>query len=337
MGSETAVVDRILGPAELRYFGSGHRNSRYALEEVQVGAGLDAQFRGTVEQLGSWSSKNGEQRTRHLSSIDALVLGSMVTESMVRRGAVPGATGHRIEGYELTDFSLHAGTQPVTVEGVPLVGRVEETGEGRLHMFIRCGNIKENLWFASPRPERAEAAAASGAPAGGVSGTFVAPGGSGGATAGAVPFMPNHLQHRIQVFHDCEITEDGKSSRMSVDLVRTDEVEYSGLGSDHSLAPSLLEYLLIWAQLSEIMAYNVDKVPRSKCGNFWMRSLEIRAVDGVLPGRRLDLDFSADLRKSRVLAVAGENFRVLNLVGSSSEGAVLARASVAHTLPEDHV
>ena len=317
MGNETTVVDRILGPSELRYFGSGHRNSRYELEGIEVGGDHDLKCRGTVHQLGSWSSKNGEQRARHLSSIDALVLGLMVTESLLRMGEDVSPTGHDLDDYQLTGFSLHAGTHPVPAEGVPLAGKMSTTRDGCLSVSIKCGGIKEKLQFLSPISNCGVAGEPS----------------HRGECARAVPFMPNHLQHRIQVFHRCDLADDGKSASMSADLIRTDEVNFTGLGSGHSLSPSLLEYILVWAQLIEIMAYNYDNVSRDKCGNFWMRSVEIGTNGRLLPARRTDLDFVAYFTKSRLLNVAGSSFRVLSMEGNSAEGAISGKASVAHALP----
>lgn len=303
-----ATIDHALGHHVARYFGEGHKGAAYRFTPVSHEPDR-VTGTGAVTHDGLWSHKESGVVSRHLSTIDAVVLSVQALETVLGSGPAP------LPSLFVTDLVIRAGSSAVED-----LSRIEVQAQARwdadAQTFVCAtvvGTMKLELrvrpLMVTPRP----AAAVSGP-----------------------QFYCDHLKGRTQHITDLSIQCDGDASgRMSAVLgelysVEEDHQRYSGLQSAHAHLISVAEAIVCLAQLAQVMAYEHDRVDRSESANFWLRRLEVHLAEPYLEiGRLTQVD--VEIVKANKVRLNGATWRSLRLEAAAS--AFTAVADVAHQIP----
>ena len=143
-------------------------------------------------------------------------------------------------------------------------------------------------------------------------------------------YTAHHLKEaRHDIVHIRYMTDDTISCHVSREIVK--KKEYSGLGSAFSDGISLLEWLVIFSQIGQVLAYHFDCVDRQDSETLWMKSVKAEIIQPVEYDRLISI--IGEIHKSTLLKRGGEKWRILNMVGSDIQNYVKFEGTLAHKLP----
>jgi avirulence D protein (AvrD) len=131
-----AHIDRYLGPAETRFFGSGYRRVGYRLGPSRVAGPATSRFDAAVICPPDWSRKSGVAQRPHLSTLDALIL------SAEAAGRQLGAHTGRLRAIE-----IRAGSEPFEdeLDRVPVESSLASQAGGDLRFDVSVANMRVRL------------------------------------------------------------------------------------------------------------------------------------------------------------------------------------------------
>lgn len=294
----------ILGPAEGRYFASGYKDVRYDVRDPGLADGSGARMSATyaARYPADWSrAADGEARTPHLSSVDAIALSILTLE----RFAGPRELG----SYRVARVELRAPRQPHTdLDAVPVALRVDgDLGEADLRVDSDVGGIRVRLDV-----RRCEG-----------DGSRVD---EGGSSIYAEEFrqtriassLEGHEASAVIVSHLFEA--DPGSAPPSL----------TGLESAFAPAVTVIDLLVTLGQTTQAAIYSSLPIEQRR-GDLWMRSMVIEVDDRPQP-----LPFDARSRtavtRERVLDRGGQKVHDID-VESTLESSVRAWARLAYVEP----
>lgn len=302
------VVDEILGAFETRYFGAGHKNTDYSLIEGIETNNPDSELVvvAQINQSCSWSEKNGEIQKPHLSTIDGLILAVLAAENYLYT-RYPEID---IEMLYLSSFEIKAGVVPVDdLRRIPMhiEKAVIQKDSQQFTVFILGMRISFQLKVAKmPAHHKAN-------------------------EEQTQHYMGNHLKNLHHDIQDIEIF-NGKEIMCEVTRDTSREPDYSGIGSKVANAMSLIEWLIIFSQMSQIVAYNFDDIERKYSDTFWMR-LAKAEMDEPIQYSDEQLLVSGGISKTQVISMNGENWRTFNMAGETADSNVRFTGKLAHKVP----
>jgi len=142
--------DALLGPARSRYLGDGHRRVDLHMSvPEQIDEGTVASS-ASISYPNDWSTKAGQERSPHLSTVDALrIAGSVMKSPLVAAGVASRYTLER-------SLTVRAGARPwEDLAHVPVTTRIREaTDFSALHVHHTIGSLRvDSEWVpAAARP-----------------------------------------------------------------------------------------------------------------------------------------------------------------------------------------
>src|SRR6266550_1825416 len=312
-------IDELLGCAEGRFFGAGHRKVTHTVGSLAARTddnNVDhVQGKATIDYPADWSVKGRASGLRlHLSSIDALVLAAHLAEyhlaqncrldadqrrrAWLRSVTMTAGTAPQLE---LTDFDIRA-----------RVGRAEPT----------LPSIDDNVSIVDcrigPMKVRCEVEHEAG--------------------IRAVP----------EAVELCSVGSGYQQTGREIRAVRADravgcveglvKVVYpaggkhaDGLGAAYLPALTPVDALVVSAQLAQVLLYGMDDVDRGHTDTMWLRRLTMTLPTPYQP---ITNAFTASMSalKSRLVTLDGNTWRTADVVADLLGIHVLA--SIAHTLPD---
>lgn len=328
-GLSAASIDDLLGPARGRYFGDGYRRVGHELRDVAIDA--DASGRGGVDALAwvrypsDWAVKRpGVDLRPHVSSLDTLVISAQLCEAFLvhRYNLDPGQrrrmwlrrvdakAGHEpheeLAGFEVT--ARLRDTRPV--EGRP--GLYASSFDCRIGaMRLRC-EVGHEVTGAPPRPGRYA-----------LVDQLLGP-------AAHRYYGAGYRQSGYEI-RDVGVDFGNTYAECAMRPVPGCAPASVGLEAEYQPCVTLVDSVVMTAQLSEVILYRTDGLDRSRSNTMWLRSLKMERPDP--PARRSGARFSGSIAvsKSRVVELNGARWRIVDMV-AYCEG-IEQTHSLAHELP----
>ena len=78
------------------------------------------------------------------------------------------------------------------------------------------------------------------------------------------------------------------------------DIEYSGVGSLEQNYYSLLELLIIFSQMAEMLAYHIEEISREESNTMWMKQVSADLNSPILNGV---VELSGSVSKNRLLKI----------------------------------
>jgi hypothetical protein len=272
--SSTSGFDALLGAARDRYLGDGHRRVALSMSDLLPVDASTFSASASISYPKDWSTKAGQERSPHLSTVDALRIVGVVMNS-------PVMAAHLANGYTLErSLTIRAGARPwEDLARVPISTSLREAAD-RSALLVQhtIGSLRvDSEWVPSAdRPTVAD--------------TWEA------GTASEIQLLA------------------GSRVRCTYER-RTPAPEII----------SLLEAMMLTAQMSQVALYQGDAERRNRSGNMWMRRAGF--VRDVRQWRRT-APVEVELLNERQLLVGGQTIRTAEVLARDVFG-VQVTASLA--------
>jgi hypothetical protein len=326
----TASIDHILGPAEKRFFGDGHRRVRYRFDDARVLPGPPGvgEVTATAAVLcpPDWSTKGAVAQRPHLSTVDALIVGARLAEVFL-------AVRHRMTDLEraamwLRRVEIKAGNAPDedNLEQLEVAARLKATRPDQddptlalsvLECHVGAMRVRCDVVHSAGRPTPDPAAEApvdlSGLPAG---------------------IYGEGFRHRRQPITDV-LVEPGSLRATATAQVFAEPGPHSSVGIEGAYQPSvsLVDAFVIALQLGQVLIYDLDQVDRAHSRTLWMRRTVLEAEDVFRPAGG-PMPVVAELLDATLLNAQGTAWRTADI--TSSYAGVRVRCAVTHELAAGH-
>jgi hypothetical protein len=320
-------VDDYLGPRQDRFFGEGFKRVVHDITDLEVrtvnGHG-DARAQASLSYPADWSRKSSAVLRPHLSTIDALVLATQISEAyLTHTYGLDSAERRRMW---LAGVEIRAGQVPqenlrrVAVEARHTAALLPPAGDEPLFSALACrvGTLRVGCEVRHDRgraPRTAQRYAS----------MEVLLGGADGRVYG------NAYRCRSHDISDVHMSDDRRSvtARIAVNVPAASAAP-DGIEGLYQPSLSMVDFVVALAQLAQVLAYELDAIDRGVSGTLWMRRVHLVAQK---PPERLPDQLRGTVRvdRSALVPYAGGVWRTLEVTGSC--GHIHAQASIAHRLP----
>lgn len=225
-------VDEILGNRNTRYFGVGYKNANYEIVDLNLASSealVKVSFGNEI-----WSIKQGIARPPHLSTLDSIIVASMVVEQIL--GVAESSN------YYVSHFDIRAGSVPIELRDSLKVKFSQNDNNYHFNILGMKINlvIKPTTKLNYPM-------------------------------AGSESFLTQHLKNSKLTIED--IKSIGQTTLGGVALKKVTAIDYLGLGSITNRSFFIYEWLIIFSQIGEMLTYQLDNLHRNDCANLWMRRI----------------------------------------------------------------
>lgn len=324
------AYENALGPRASRYFGDGFKNVGHALTDLVIARSTEpgSRHRATarLDYPVHWSTKGAHELVPHVSSVDTLVLAATLLEVVLAHTRDLGTD--EIGRMWVSYARVSAGAQPeenldavaVSVEIADVTAVV--MGEVCTTANFRVGQLRGRMSVTHPV-------------------------GSGVIDLPGVDRLPD-LDRLYGPGHRHFYLDGYKSHTLFARDVTVD-LERLSIGGPHHVciltpaalvgaesryvgSTSIIDAVVGAAQLSQILLYALDNVPRESSSTLWMRKLELRTES---PHRPADTEFdaAAAVARSSTIRRGGETWRSADISVTAFNG-VTGSCLLAHRLPE---
>jgi hypothetical protein len=319
-------VDALLGPGEKRYFGAGYRRVLHDIQDLRSDreAGT-AHATARLAYPGDWSAKGRSALRPHLSSIDALVLGAAICEAEL---AGSGLAQRSRDRAWLRAVTIRAGRSPAEdLDAVEVAARRTARAPGLLQALcteydVRIGPMKLRFEI-----EHGDAGDSDSRP----------------TTSLAALFTDDHhylsgYKRRRQEISALSIDVAGGRLGADVRVVGgaregLPAAAESGLEGFYQPSVTMIDAIVVTAQLAQIFLYELDGVPRSRSKTMWLREISLRSATPYQPTSQR-FEASIDVAKAPLIPLAGEVYRTGE--ADYRVHGIRGRFKIAHALPPDH-
>lgn len=311
--------DQCLGTAENRYFGEGYLRVTRAVSGIELNQD-EKKFWGIghIEHSGSWSKKGDEEQEAHLSSVDAILLAWHLCEAFIE--AEFSLSALEMSNAWVCEISVRAGSQPLTalsafgISGALVSVNDDATNSGSTY---RCtiGPLVVDMTVRHPTGNRHS--------------TTVQPSGMTKSLTQRRE-CPTPLPTPVRLTQVVVDTEKATSAAtFQVDALhnRTEE----GLEAAYSSGISIVDAVVLVAQLAQTYLYTMDNLDRADSNTLWMRRIQISIATPVrAPQGEVTVTINAANPKTLDMRSAGvwrlSDFELHDYCGISG------KTSVAHQL-----
>ncbi len=300
-------LEDLLGPADGRYFGAGHRKVTYGVAGAR-GADADrVDVVGRVDYPSDWSlNSDGTPRLPHLSSVDAVVFAALAAKTLL------GQLSSDVESTWIRGVELRGGAAPwLDLLRIPISMTVDHPDgfDPSLPVRAQIGNIRARLDLGTRAGSSSD----------------LDPGDSW-----SVYGMP---ANRISPKTTIEVLERDRGVLRACHEFEASPVKFaacpSGIEAAYWPAMTIVDYLVTMGQLTQALVYEVSERGRGQMSNLWMRTMRI---DGVAQPETLPTQIitSTELRRDRIIDRPSGRIHDLRVVSLASNG-VVAEATLAYT------
>ena len=142
-------------------------------------------------------------------------------------------------------------------------------------------------------------------------------------------FLSTHLRDRQHDIYDVEFSDSSISCKAEQVLIK--DIEYSGVGSLEQNYYSLLELLIIFSQMAEMLAYHIEEISREESNTMWMKQVSADLDSPILNGV---VELSGSVSKNRLLKIREEHWKVYEMSGYDVDHKVVFKSKIAQKLPD---
>ncbi|MDO4855545.1 MAG: AvrD family protein [Limosilactobacillus gorillae] len=250
-----------------------------------------------VSYPGGWSKKQASERQPHLSTIDGVIVAALISERLL---------GEQSYEYYLSGFEIKAGNHEICLDH-DLTVQI-----GPSHVTAQTGNFQFDVEGMKIKLQVTHS--------------------QGKAKVKSHHYLTEHL--KANRLHLGELTYLGQSGVSGVVNYHQDSsLDYDGLGSGQAQVISIIEWLVIFSQMGELMAYHYDSLNRDDCNNLWMKSIKASLSDPIKVNQPIRI--MSELVKVSLINKDNQNWRVLKAHGSDINNQVKFEAKMAHLLPAE--
>lgn len=246
-------ANEILGDYNTRYFGAGHKNTFYCvdgcMERKEFYEGV-----GQIEQVKTWSEKNNVSLKQHLSTLDCIILATMLVEKYLISKRY-----NNISSIFLYEFEVKSGNCSIEkLDEIKLMIKSFELRSDELYFVVQVGNMQIKLLFRNSISKWKHKKKSK-------------------VNLEAVHYFSNHLK---DIRHDI-INVKYMEEELQCEVVRKKlyDRQYNGVSALGIESTSILEWLVIFSQMSQILAYKYDDIERQNSNTLWMKSVKARILE----------------------------------------------------------
>lgn len=296
-------ADDILGDYETRYFGAGHKRTSYKLKDFP-------DSRAEIHQTDGWSVKDGCQMKPHLSTVDGIILAVMYVEKFMKENNVHIL----LDNLFLYSFEIKAGVVPVEdLMNISLNMKREEISSKEAYFEVVVEGMIIKLKFKSVEWS-----------------SFNNQDCIQKVNNDDAHYFSEHLKNIKHIIGDISFGENSIACIMSREEIRN--VSYNGIGKLLSNTISILEWLIIFSQMGQLLAYEIDSINRQESETLWMKNVK---AEMDLPVTYNNPQFvSGGIVKSSLLNIKLKKWRIFEMAGSADNGNVRFEGKIAHVLPD---
>lgn len=303
-------IDDYLGSFSSRYFGAGHKETRYGYKTENK---KKSEYIFYMTQNGSWSTKNGIEQKAHLSTIDGIVLANFAAELFMQTELQVN-----IESIYLSKFEIRAGSSPIENLDVISVGVIKkEIGTRVIKLHYRISGMKIVLEYKAIHHSTFEKGNES----------IVQ------ELNNKQDYLSNHLRF---LRHDITNISNIGDKGIVCDVNRKSSLtkELKGVNSAISEVPSLIEWLIIFSQMAQVAAYNFDCMDRAESHTLWMKNVKAEIKELSFQTMKQSMVWG-EINQAKLLKMDDQTWRTFNLFGEAIDHNVEFTGKIAHQLPED--
>lgn len=298
-----ANVDALLGDHRQRYFGDGHKRTLYGVTKI------DDNLFGSISHSGTWSSKSQQEVQPHLSTLDGVILASLLAEKYLE------SIGEDSSSYFLTKFEIKSGMKPIeNLNEIPLILKSSVTENDYALFNVLILDMKVSVTFKN----------------------IDSSGKVAGAGEGFEGFISNHLkniQHDIYdiSFLDTLDTADKCSIFCKANRANSQLVDYKGISANFSHCYSLLELLIVFSQMAEMLAYHADNIDRDCSQTLWMKNVTAELAHPIPVD---EIELLGKIRKNKLIDMKDHNWKIFEMSGADTKNRICISSKIAHQLPD---
>lgn len=302
------MIDELLGNYEKRYFGAGHKRTLYYMNRFLQREGERTYSSAEIENSnGTWSEKSGIEQKPHLSTIDGIVLATMFAERYMREYL----REIEIEKLFLASFEIKAGVSPIEdLKDIRLSMKVPEVLEHGFAFQVEILGMRIKIKFRKREKGGKKVRKQIG-------------------TTGN-NYFAEHLKY---VKHDIRnIVFDGDNISCNVVREMDTSVNFSGVESAFADSLSILEWLVIFSQMGQALAYHIDSVDRQVSETLWMKWVKAEMQEPYEYNKEIFV--SGGITKRKWLKMGKETWSLFEMVGSALDGLICFEGKITHKLPQ---
>lgn len=236
----------------------------------------------------------------HLSTIDALVLSCLMVEKAL--------TDINFDKFYVHKFVIRAGNSAIeNLSKILITLKVLEINDKQINCQVNVNQMKVKLVL------RLSSNISFG-------------------QLGENNYISNHFKDSILEVNNIHyINQSALSTEVTKKLER--QKKYCGLGSCNQNRISIVEWLVVFSQLGEVMAYHFDNLKRSESKNLWMKNVKVTFNEDVQ--EKQPVRTISEITHSSLVTMKGNKWRVINAKGSDINNSFYIEAKIAHQLPTE--
>lgn len=303
-------IDDYLGSFGSRYFGAGHKETRY---DYKTENKEKNEFTFCMNQKGSWSTKNGIEQKAHLSTIDGIVLANFAAELFLQNELKID-----VESIYLAKFEIKAGSSPIeNLDEISVVVIKKEISNEKAKLYYRISGMKIILEYKSIHHSTIE--------------TFMVS--TGQCVTDKQDYLSNHLRF---LRHDITNISSIGDKGIVCDVNRKSSLpkEMKGINSTIPEVPSLVEWLIIFSQMAQVAAYNFDCMDRGESHTLWMKNVRAEIKELSFEKMKQSMVWG-EINQAKLLKMDNQTWRTFSLFGEAIDHNVEFSGKIAHQLPVD--
>ncbi|HEY3690532.1 MAG TPA: AvrD family protein [Pseudonocardiaceae bacterium] len=316
-----ATIDNLLGPASSRFFGSGFRRVTHDVADAVVDQSAGTMTaRATVSYPADWSLKSaGQLLTPHLSTIDAAIISVTLTETYLTH--VLDLDEDQRRNMWLSRLVIRAGNTPQEqlADFAISATNVATTAHGDTAMSVfdcRVGGLRTRCEIVHPAGSRRPAPSAVRTPT-----DLLGDPGS--------RYYGRGFQTRSHKISNVHLVPDLSEASADIRLIDTHLLP-DGLGGLHQPSATVIDGMVVLAQVAQSLLYQLDDIPRGRSNTLWMRHVD---VVSAVPGSPLPspLRTSTAITRTRLIDFDGGRWRTSDWHAQFSD--LRFEYRLAHRLP----
>ena len=295
-------ADDILGDFEKRYFGAGHKRTNYKLKE-----GSECE-KAEITHTSNWSEKKGCLIKPHLSTVDGIILSVMYVEKYM----IDNMKFDVLDDMFLYSFEIKSGTCAIEdLKDISIKIRNEKILSSEADFEVSVEGMIVRLRFRKVSVQSIYDECSK--------------------EQKKYNYISEHLKGIKHNIFGIEI--DGDEITCTVSREKVDDYSYTGIGSILSKSMSILEWLIVFSQMGQILAYDIDSIDRQNSETLWMKNVKAEIVNPV--EYKGNISVSGGVTKKSLLNIKSDNWRIFEMAGSSADGNVRFQGKIAHILPNE--
>ncbi len=135
-----------------------------------------------------------------------------------------------------------------------------------------------------------------------------------------------------QIIKDIDITQNSVSSIVTIEQPEHINLITNGMEGKYRPSISMIDCMLIIAQLGQVSIYSLDNITRERSNTLWMRRVHLESNSPYQLGKKFKA--STHILKSRLFSIKDSLWRSCDMVGYCK--GIKVEYSIAHELPKDN-